>query len=108
MFNALMKEIKQTNKLEQLRIYKSAKDLFTFNPDKELMNQLSRILYPKLNLIFPESVFEKKISVFLNEASKTLYDESKHQHFIVGNSDPHYGNYIKLSDKGIKYNLITN
>jgi hypothetical protein len=103
-----MKEIKQTNKLERLRIYKSTKDLFTFNPDKELMNHLSRILYPKLNLIFPESVFKKKLSSFLNEGAKILDNESKHRYLSIVNLEPHYGSYIELSDKKINYSFLTN
>jgi len=103
-----MKEIKVTNKLERLRIYKNEYNLFLFNPDKELMNYVSKILYPKLNLVFSESIFEKKISVFLNEAAKALDEESKKRHIIIVNSEPHYGNYIELSDKNIKYNLLTN
>jgi hypothetical protein len=69
MFNMLMLEISDTNKLERLRIYKTDKNLFVFNPDKELMRQMSRILYPKLQLIFPETVDEKKLTSFLCEYS---------------------------------------
>jgi len=111
MFNALMKEIKLTNKLERLRIYKNENGIFQFNPDKELVNNFSKILYPKLNLIFPESKFEEKVSKFLNKKLNTVINENKQVFYeMVGASKDkaHYGNYIKLSDKGIKYNLLTN
>jgi len=108
MFNLLMLEISVTNKIERLRIYKHKDNLFQFNPDKELINSLSKILYPKLNLWFPRYVEEKKISSFLVENSEIIKAISNKSFFKITNTDAHYGNYTKLSDKGVKYNFLTN
>jgi hypothetical protein len=101
MFNMLMLEISDTNKLERLR-------MFVFTPDKELMRQMSRILYPKLQLIFPETVDEKKLTSFLCEYSNGLKIEGEKLYFSLNNSEPHYGSYIELSDKKINYKFLTN
>jgi len=103
-----MLEISVTNKIERLRIYNHKDNLFQFNPDKELINSLSQILYPKLNLWFPRYVEEKKISSFLVENSEIIKAISNKSFFKITNTDAHYGNYTKLSDKGVKYNFLTN
>jgi len=50
---------------------------------------------------------EKNIS-FLNEASKILYYRGKHQHVTIRRSEPHYENYIELSEKNVNYSFLTN
>jgi len=103
-----MLEISDTNKLERLRIYKTKNTKFKFNPDKELINKYSKVLYSKVQLIFPESVNEKKAASLLCKYSKLFQIEEEKFYFSVNNSETHYGSHIELSDKKIKYSFLTN
>jgi len=103
-----MIEISDVLKLERLRIYKTETTLFKFNPEKEQIVKLLNIVYPKLEIIFAETLTEKKIVSFIIENSNIIKNDSKKYYFLIGNSDPYYGSYLKVADKNINYSLITN
>jgi len=103
-----MIEISEVLKLERLRIYKTESDKFKFNPDKELVNKLSKVFYPKLKLIFPETLIEKKIASFIYNYSNLIRKDSEKYYFSIGGKENHYGNYLDITDEEVNYRFITN
>jgi len=82
--------------------------MFIFNPEPDQINRFISLFYPKLKLIFPETLIEKKIGSFIFENSNIFKKYNTKCYFSVGNSEPHYGNYLTITDDGADYSFINN
>lgn len=108
-FNLLMEELPKTNRIEKYRIYKNKNDWKNFNPDKSKLMKMFEVIFPKVKIVFPENIVEKKMTEIITKGAKELNKESIKAYFSIGDGQAHYGSLYNIGEKeGAVDTLATN
>lgn len=103
LFNLVVDSLPETNRLEKRRIYKNEDSIWNFNPDREKIISLFNKIFPKVELILPNTSTEKKLSALMVDYS--INSEVDKLYFSIKGSKDHYGALYRevVKDKNILF-----